>query len=98
MDSGFLNFLGVFLAIGLGGGLCAGSIFVFKALATRLERRSVGDDQLVSLQSRIVELERSQIGPGELESLATRTAELEERVDFAERLLAQGERKPAQLG
>jgi len=71
-----------------------GAIVILKplaqALARRLEGRSGPDPQLVErigeLESRVQQLEAQQ----------ARTLELEERVDFAERLLAQ-RREPEQL-
>jgi hypothetical protein len=88
MDAGIANLFGVFLAMGVSGGICVGMILLFKALAARVERRS-GED-LSSLNERISELEQAQLGQLEIEPLASRVAELEERVDFAERLLSQG--------
>lgn len=51
-----------------------------RALARRIEGREPGGTDLAGLESRLAELEQQ----------ARRTAELEERLDFAERMLAQG--------
>ena len=95
MDWGFLNFMAVMVSIGLAVSLPFGAVHVFKALATRLERKDAsGAADIDSLNRRIVELE--EINLRQMESVSQRLEELEERVDFAERLLA-SEKKPAQI-
>jgi hypothetical protein len=56
---------------------------LMRALARRLEGKPAGDPALRA------EVEQLHERLGEVDSLQTRIAELEERVDFAERLLAQ---------
>lgn len=60
-----------------------------RALARRLEGRGSVDEALRS------ELEQMHQRLAEVDTLQVRVAELEERLDFAERLLARGERDPA---
>ncbi|MEP6687432.1 MAG: hypothetical protein ABJC36_03725 [Gemmatimonadales bacterium] len=62
-----------------------------RALARRLEGRGSVDAALRS------ELEQMQHRLAEVDALQMRVGELEERLDFAERLLARGERDPATL-
>jgi hypothetical protein len=75
--------------------LVAGGVAVFlplmKAFAARIARGGRMDPALAE------ELEHLRGRLGEVEGLQGRIAELEERVDFAERLLAQ-KREPEQLG
>ena len=63
---------------------------IVRALARRIEGKGAADPALRA------EVEQLQQRLGEVEVLQTRVAELEERVDFAERLLAQP-REPDQL-
>lgn len=58
---------------------------VIRALADRIARRGGGGD----LEARVAELEQRALTTGETEAQFLRLAELEERIDFAERLLAQ---------
>ena len=58
---------------------------VIRALADRIARRGGGGE----LEARIADLEQRALTTGETEAQLTRLAELEERIDFAERLLAQ---------
>lgn len=62
--------------------LCVAAVIIplGKAFARRIEGRGAGSDE------RIVELERR---INELEARDARVAELEDRLDFAERMLAQ---------
>jgi hypothetical protein len=60
------------------------------ALARRLGRKENPDSALRA------EVEQLQVRLGEVDSLHARVLELEERVDFAERLLAQAQ-QPARL-
>jgi hypothetical protein len=62
-----------------------------RALARRLEGRGSPDAALRS------ELEQMQHRLGEVDALQLRVGELEERLDFAERLLARGDREPSPL-
>jgi hypothetical protein len=86
MDSGFLNLLGVMVSIGLAASIPFGATYLFKALATRVERKpGVGDGEIEALRRRIAELEEASFR--EMEAVSQRVVELEERLDFAERLL-----------
>lgn len=58
---------------------------VIRALADRIARRGGGG----TLEARIADLEQRAMTTGETEASFARIAELEERLDFAERLLAQ---------
>jgi hypothetical protein len=55
-----------------------------------------GREELEELRARVEDLERRGLVSGEVESQYARLAELEERLDFAERLLAQRQ-EPARL-
>ena len=55
-----------------------------------------GREELEELRARVEDLERRGLMSGEVESHYSRLAELEERLDFAERLLAQ-RNEPARL-
>jgi hypothetical protein len=90
MDLKFLNFLAVILGIGLTMAITVGAMHLFKALASRLERRPAlaGEDELAALHTRMTDLEQRILEQG---GVSERLAELEERVDFAERLLSRGE-------
>ncbi len=76
----------------------AGCLFLYRMfgpLVTALARRLEGRGGSAALEQRVEELEARL---AELETSSHRVAELEERLDFAERLLAQGragERLPA---
>jgi hypothetical protein len=63
---------------------------IMRAFGRRLEGKGGGDAALRS------EVEQLHTRLGEVDTLQARVAELEERVDFAERLLAQG-REPDRL-
>ena len=97
MDSGFLGLLGVMVSIGMAGAICIGAVFVFKALASRIELRGGGPDDLERIKARLAELEATQGAGGDPAETDSRLAELEERVDFAERMLLKSERRPEQL-
>lgn len=58
---------------------------IIRALADRIARRGGGGE----LEARITDLEQRALTTGETEAQPHRLAELEERIDFAERLLAQ---------
>ena len=58
---------------------------IIRALADRIARRGGGGQ----LEARVAELEQRALTTGETEAQFARLAELEERIDFAERLLAQ---------
>lgn len=58
---------------------------IIRALADRIARRGGGGE----LEARITDLEQRALTTGETEAQLHRLAELEERIDFAERLLAQ---------
>jgi len=66
---------------------------LMRAIGKRLEGRSVGERDVTALKR---ELDTLRAHLAEVESGMGRVAELEERVDFAERLLAQ-QREPARL-
>ena len=59
---------------------------VIRALADRIARRGGSGGQL---EARVAELEQRALTTGEADAHFARLAELEERIDFAERLLAQ---------
>jgi hypothetical protein len=83
----------VFLIVALAA-LAAATIILWplvRAFARRLEGRGSGDAALRA------EVDQLHARIGEVDMLHTRVAELEERLDFAERLLAQGQH-PARLG
>lgn len=77
----------VLLVVGVGALLGKVVVPIAQAYARRLER-GAGDGAVAELQERVAELEQRE----------ARLAELEERVDFAERLLAQQrDREPGRL-
>ena len=59
---------------------------VIRALSDRIARRGGAGAEL---EARVADLEQRSLTTGETESQFARFAELEERLDFAERLLAQ---------
>ena len=84
----------VLIVLGALGILAAGVTILYpliRAIARRLEGRPVADGALRA------EVEELRLRVQEMESDRGRVAELEERVDFAERLLAQGQER-ARLG
>lgn len=62
---------------------------IFKALAHRIGGIKAADETLQLLEGRIAMLEDRGSVSGEVESQHARIAELEERLDFAERMLAE---------
>jgi hypothetical protein len=79
--------IGVMLAMALGGGAIYMMIILLHAMQRKLTRGSQADGELEELRERVAELE------GQIDNLVAREpeqhlAELEERLDFAERLLA----------
>lgn len=80
MEEG-LKLFSVLLAIGGAGALTYGAIALIAAFSERLrgKRAAVGSDDLDEIRGRLEATE----------ALEARVMELEERVDFAERLLAQ---------
>lgn len=91
MDSDVLKILGVFLSIGLAVSVTYGAVALISAFARRLEGRRSPDVELLAH-----ELEELRMRVDDGEAMRARVAELEERLDFAERLLAQ-ERDRARL-
>jgi hypothetical protein len=93
--------LGEFAMYGAVGLMAIGIFFgpIAKAVGRWIESKSgAGGSRVHELENRVADLESllQRTPPGGVP--ADRLAELEERLDFAERLLAQqGERKPAQL-
>ena len=82
MDSSIWNLLGVMVSIGLAATIPIGAVMLFKALASRLERRpELPENELESIRARLEDVDE----------LKARIVELEERVDFSERMLAQHE-------
>ena len=84
MDSDVIKVLFMLLSIGLAGTLTFGSITIIRAFARRIERGRSGDlsalaDQVDYLRQKVEEGEGAQ----------ARIVELEERLEFAERMLAQ---------
>ena len=78
-----LELFAVIMSIGLAGGGVYAVIAIASAFAKRLERKGGGSDPALEL-----EVARLQERVHELEGAEDRLAELEERLDFAERLLA----------
>jgi hypothetical protein len=73
---------------------------IAKAVGRWIESKTGGSglkQDMKELEGRVAELEQLFQRSGELGVATERLAELEERVDFAERLLAKGERQPDQL-
>ena len=72
------------------GGMATGIVFMvvmYKLIARWIDRRQVGSGASAE------ELQRLRADVEALEGMADRVAELEERVDFAERMLAQRRRE-----
>jgi hypothetical protein len=90
----------MWLAVGFGFlGFWFGPIA--KAIGRWIESKTGGGiskQRVQELEARLAELEQVALRTPAQGVPVERLAELEERLDFAERLLAQGERKPAQLG
>ena len=87
MNDAAWNTIGVMLAMALGGGAIYMMIVLLHAMQRKLTGGSQTVGELEELQDRVAELE------GQIEDLAARQpeqhlAELEERLEFAERLLA----------
>jgi Tfp pilus assembly protein PilO len=74
--------------------IIAGSVIVLWPLVRAISRRIEGRTEDVELRREIEEL---RMRVREIEGEQTRFAELEERLDFAERLLAQGRSEAARL-
>ena len=79
--------IGVMLAMALGGGAIYMMIILLNAMQRKLTGGSQADGELEELRDRVAELE------GQIDDMAVREpeqhlAELEERLEFAERLLA----------
>jgi len=68
---------------------------LFKAWGDRI--RGGGGDHVAELERRVEALEASRPVTGETDAVYRRMAELEERLEFAERLLAQGRREADQI-
>ena len=85
-----LKFFGVMMSIMVAAGGGYAVIALVSAWARRLERRSAADPALEA------EVDRLRDRVHQLEGAEERMAELEERLDFAERMLAQG--REARLG
>jgi len=67
---------------------------VFKALADRIRG---GAEVPEGIEARLAALEATRPITGETDAVYHRMAELEERLDFAERLLAQGRGEPERI-
>ena len=74
--------------------IIAGSVIVLGPLVRAISRRIEGRTEDVELRREIEEL---RMRVREIEGEQARFAELEERIDFAERLLAQGRSEAARL-
>ena len=85
-----LKFFGVMMSIMVAAGGGYAVIALVSAWARRLERRAAADPVLEA------EVDRLRDRVHQLEGAEERMAELEERLDFAERMLAQG--REARLG
>lgn len=79
----FVKLFSVFAGMGMAGALIYGTIGLIGVGIKRLERGTAPQPELMG------ELEELRARVAEGEGLQQRVAELEERVDFAERLLAQ---------
>ena len=64
---------------------------VFKALARRIDGTAGESPDMEALVNRIAALEQRGLTSGEVDNQFLRLNELEERMDFAERVLTQGE-------
>jgi hypothetical protein len=84
MDSDALKLLMIFLSVGFAGSLTYGAVAIISAFARRLEGKRSADVELLADQ---VEDLRLRVEDGE--ATRARIVELEERVEFAERMLAQ---------
>ncbi len=84
--------------VGITLALTAGIVALRRRVARdRLELDQIGSGdraELEDLRARVEDLERRGLMSGEVESQYARLAELEERLDFAERLLAQRQDLP----
>lgn len=65
---------------------------VFKALADRISGGNA--ERIAELEARLAHLEERGLTSGEVEAAYGRLAEMEERVEFAERMLAQQSNLP----
>ena len=91
--------LAFWLAIGAGQvAFWAAVTPLIKAFAHRIERRpgDADEERIAMLEARLAAMEDRALTSGEVDNQFIRLAELEERVDFAERLLTQGEARAAQ--
>jgi len=81
MDSDVLKLFGVLMAVGGAGTLTYAAIAIVSAISSRLggKHGAINTDALDEIRARLEVTE----------ALEARVMELEERVDFAERLLAQ---------
>jgi len=82
--------VGLFGLVGMGFLLFQGP--VGKAIASMLEGHSLDGataNRLAELESRLAEVEHRGLTSGEVEQAYARIAEVEERMEFAERMLAQ---------
>jgi len=77
----------LFLTLFVGGGVLVLRGPVGRALARKIEGRSGGTGDLAEIEDRLADVD----------ALRQRVGELEERVDFAERLLAQARADAPQL-
>ncbi|MDH4348317.1 MAG: hypothetical protein OEW17_05890 [Gemmatimonadota bacterium] len=84
MDSDVLKVLGIFLSLGLAGSLTYAAVTFTSAFARRVESRRSGEVDALADQ---VEDLRVRVEEGEV--TRARLVELEERLEFAERMLAQ---------
>ncbi len=84
----------VLLGVGTAGSIVYGMVM----LVTGLHQRLVGGSSVSEeLEQRLARLEHGEATAAELDELHARLAEAEERLDFAERLLAQGSAGKFQL-
>lgn len=68
------------------------------ALAKRISGGGAAEDRMSQLEARLAAVEARSLGTGEVDAQDARMAELEERLEFAERLLAQGREVPRLSG
>ena len=71
---------------------------LIKAFAHRIEGRRHDDERLSAIESRLHAIEDRALTSGEVDNQFLRLNELEERMDFAERVLTQGEARQSASG
>lgn len=89
--------LAFWIAVAVMGAAFWGAVTpLFKAWGDRI--RGGGGGHVAELERRLEALEGARPVTGETDAVYRRMAELEERLEFAERLLAQGRKEPDRIG